>query len=163
MKIDRRTMLKTAAAALVAAGPTRTVDKINRRRLRILAVSRELFDVLVCQALKDPPASAPRNDKGWAVLLPANEAEGFDWRWLAEAMHLPDGTEIDAVSMQMYFDRDEVAVRLRHPSFSPVAPGNTIPPVKVEYESEYHYRWVPENYRTEPVGGGPTIRSRYVS
>jgi hypothetical protein len=49
---------------------------------------------------------------------------------LQEALHLPPGAIIKDISLQLFFDTDDVAIKIEHPDFTPVYPPSAIPTVR---------------------------------
>jgi len=76
---------------------------------------------------------------------------------LAVALHLPEGTTIEAVSDQIRFNQGVITFRISHPSFPPVSEGNLIPVANVlcrrsadgTVASEYYER-IEATHRGDP-------------
>lgn len=54
---------------------------------------------------------------------------------LVGILKFPDGTRLVDVSCLIYFDQDQLALKIEHPDFTPVEPGHVIPEITAEYRS----------------------------
>lgn len=57
---------------------------------------------------------------------------------LAAALRFPEGTKILDVSAHMFFDSDDIALKVEHEDLAPVKPGRVIPNAHPMFSEVYH-------------------------
>lgn len=55
---------------------------------------------------------------------------------LASVLLLPPGCKIVGVSDQLYFDQDQIAIKVESPDFDPVPEGTRVPEAGATYQQE---------------------------
>lgn len=81
---------------------------------RIVRMSRELFEELFVEGYTLPDRDGHR---------------------LRVTKGLPKGARLEAVSMELWFDLDQVALKFSHPDWSN-EPGDAIPEIQIEFLME---------------------------